>query len=308
MLIITDPVCLLHDTGPHHLENAARLRAVLQELRGQEFSSLSWIGSVEPAEAEDLSLAHDPAYVKAMLDLNPARYPIALDGGDTILSKDSMLAARKAAGAALLATQKVLAGEFKAAFCAIRPPGHHAEYGRPMGFCLFNNIAVAARWALEKGGLKRVAIVDFDIHHGNGSEDIFQGDPRVLYVSSHQMPLFPGTGDPAFQGAGNILNVALAPQSGGEVLRKAYQNRIFPALRNFGPEMLFVSAGFDGHDGDPYAQCRFETRDFTWLSQQLALIAKEQCEGRIVSCLEGGYNPVNLAKDVAAHVQALMAV
>jgi acetoin utilization deacetylase AcuC-like enzyme len=226
---------------------------------------------------------------------------------DTFISSGSLDAAATALGAGLLALEEVALGSVRNAFCAVRPPGHHAEKHRPMGFCLVNTIAVVAREAQRKFGAERVAIVDFDVHHGNGTEDIFQADETVFYGSTHQMPLYPGTGAPGFTGVGNICNAALAPGSGGKEMREAYEDRIFPALEAFRPDFLLISAGFDADYRDPIGGLNWRPEDFAWVTTRLCELADRLCEGRIVSMLEGGYDRQGLATGVAAHVESLMA-
>jgi acetoin utilization deacetylase AcuC-like enzyme len=222
------------------------------------------------------------------------------------MSPGSVEAAKRAVGAAVDATDAVIDGAARNAFCCMRPPGHHAERATAMGFCLFNNVAIAARHARESRGLERVAIVDFDVHHGNGTEDIFQADPTVLYASTHQMPLYPGTGKRSFRGAGNIFNVPLAPGDGSGEFREAIRHVVLPALHDFAPEMVFISAGFDAHVRDPLAQLRLEDDDFAWVTEELLAVAATHAGGRVVSVLEGGYDLTGLARSASVHVRALM--
>lgn len=224
---------------------------------------------------------------------------------DTFLSKNSFDAASSAVGAGLIALRGVLLGEVDNAFCAIRPPGHHAEIDRAMGFCLVNNIAIIAREAQRKFGAERIAIIDFDVHHGNGTQDIFKEDASVFYASTHQMPLFPGTGSRKETGVGNICNVPLPTESGTTEMRDAYNELVFPALKNFSPDVLLISAGFDADARDPLAQLQWGPDDFSWLTGKLMDIADRFCEGRIISMLEGGYDLDGLAEGVAAHVTML---
>ena len=251
------------------------------------------------------SLEHHPEYLDALRMVRPAEGVARIDE-DTFISSGSLDAAATALGAALAALDAVAMGEADNAFCAIRPPGHHAEYEQPMGFCLVNTIAVAAREAQRKYGAERVAIVDFDVHHGNGTQDIFKADPTVFYASSHQMPLFPGTGSPSEHGVGNILNVALPGGSGGETMREVYEGAIIPAVEAFRPDFLLISAGFDADHRDPLAQINWYPEDFSWLTGRLLDIADRCCEGRMVSLLEGGYDRHGLAEGVAAHVSRMM--
>jgi acetoin utilization deacetylase AcuC-like enzyme len=304
--LFTHRDCLLHDTGEGHPECAARLRAVLQALEHPDFVPL--LREQAPlAGAEQLALAHSPAYVEAVLSLRPERGELLALDSDTIVSSHSVDAARRAAGGAVAAVDGVMEGWADAAFVAARPPGHHAEPARAMGFCLFNNAAVAARHARQRWGLGRVAVVDFDVHHGNGTQAMFQRDPGLFYASSHQWPCYPGTGRAEERGvAANIVNMPLAPGSKGAVFREAWERSGLPALRRFAPELLIVSAGFDAHKDDPLAQLRLDETDFAWITEQLLLAAEASCGGRIVSVLEGGYDLAALAASAGAHVRGLM--
>jgi acetoin utilization deacetylase AcuC-like enzyme len=250
-----------------------------------------------------LQRVHADSLLTAILDAEPAGR-IALDP-DTMLSPASAEAALRAAGAGVAAVDAVLAGEVPRAFCAVRPPGHHATGESAMGFCLFNGIAVAAAHALAAHGLARVAIADFDVHHGNGTQAIFAAEPRVLFLSSQQLPLYPGSGHPDERGAGNLHNAALAPGSGGTEFRAAWRERLLPALEAFAPQLLLVSAGFDGHHRDPLAQLQLEAADYAWLTAELVAAAGRHCGGRVVSVLEGGYDLHALAECSVAHVAAL---
>ena len=303
--LITHPACLDHDTGPFHPERPDRLRRVLQALEHPRFSAL--LRDLAPLATEDqLARVHPPEYIRAILDIAPEPgQRINLDA-DTVMSPGSREAALRAAGAAIMAVDAVMQGWARQVFAAVRPPGHHAERDRPMGFCLFANAAIAARHAQEKWGLARVAVVDFDVHHGNGTQDIFQADPTLFYASSHQFPCYPGTGDPSERGVGNIVNAALPPGAGSAQFREAWDLLILPELNRFAPNLLIVSAGFDAHKADPLAQLRLEAADFAWLTTRLMDVARTHCEGRIVSLLEGGYDLDALAESAAAHVSALM--
>ena len=295
-----------HVTPAGHPERAERIRAVESALAAPAFSALLR----RDAGFADLGLAelvHGPNYLEFLRRARPAEGIGRIDE-DTFISSGSLDAASVALGAGLAALDAVALGEVRNAFCAVRPPGHHAEIDRPMGFCLVNSIAVVAREAQRKYGAGRVAIVDFDVHHGNGTEDIFKDDPTVFYASSHQMPLYPGTGDPAFTGVGNICNVALPPGSGGAEMRAAYEERVLPALEAFAPDILLISAGFDAHLLDPLAGLEWRAADFTWVTERLLEVAQRCCDGRAVSMLEGGYDRQGLSEGVAAHVAALMAV
>jgi acetoin utilization deacetylase AcuC-like enzyme len=303
--LFTHRACLDHDPGPGHPERPDRLRAVLAALEAEEFALLAR-ETAPQASAEQLARVHPPAYVEAILGIRPEDgQPTHLDA-DTVMSSGSAEAALRAAGAGVAAVDAVMQGTARRAFCAVRPPGHHAERVHPMGFCLFNNAAIAARHAQATWGLGRVAVVDFDVHHGNGTQDIFQADPSVFYGSSHQMPLYPGTGAPSERGVGNILNVALEAGSGGSEMLAAWQGTIIPALDGFAPELLIISAGFDAHRRDPLAGLALATEDFATLTRALCDAAERSCRGRVVSMLEGGYDLQALAASAAAHVRALM--
>jgi acetoin utilization deacetylase AcuC-like enzyme len=225
---------------------------------------------------------------------------------DTAMSAQSAEAALRAVGAAIAAVDALIAGETQRAFCATRPPGHHATQDTSMGFCLFNNVAVAAAHALEQHGLERVAIADFDVHHGNGTQDIFAAEPRVLYLSSHQSPLYPGTGAVAEHGVGNIVNAPLPPRSGSDVFRAAWTQRLLPALDAFRPELLLISTGFDAHRLDPLADLNLEADDYAWITRELCALADRHAQGRVISLLEGGYSLTALRECSVAHVGALL--
>ena len=294
-----------HATPPGHPERPDRIRAVEEALGAPGFARLLR----RDAPQADLGLAalvHDADYLPALAQTRPAEGIAQIDE-DTFVSARSLEAAASALGAGLAGLEAVLLGEVDNAFCAVRPPGHHAERHRPMGFCLINTIAVVAREAQRKYGAERVAIVDFDVHHGNGTEDIFKADASVFYASSHQMPLYPGTGRPDFTGVGNIVNTALTTGSDGKLMREAYADRILPALEAFHPDLLLLSAGFDADYRDPLAGLNWRPEDFGWLTGRLLDLAGRVCEGRVVSMLEGGYDREGLATGAAAHVAALMA-
>lgn len=305
VLLLTHRACLHHDPGPHHPECPDRLRSVLTALDAGEFVDL--IRDEAPlATEEQLIRVHPENYVAAILGIRPEPDErVALDG-DTIMSWGSAEAALRAAGAAVAAVDAVMKGEFTRAFCATRPPGHHCEPGRPMGFCLFANAAIAARHAQAERGAARVAIVDFDVHHGNGTQACFEADASVFYASSHQWPLYPGTGDVNERGVGNILNVTLPPGADGAAFRAAWVDSIIPALEGFAPDLLVISAGFDAHAADPLAQLRVREADFAFVTEALCGVADRHCGGRVVSLLEGGYDLGALGRSTAAHVRALM--
>ena len=303
-LLYTHPACLEHDPGPYHPESPARLRAVLEALDAPEFARLERREAPEAA-IEDLVRVHPRGFVERLLAAVPANGHRGIDA-DTILSAASGRAALRAAGALVAAVDAVVAGEAHNAFCAVRPPGHHAEPGRAMGFCLFNNIAVGALRAREAHGLARVAVVDFDVHHGNGTQARFAEDASLLYASTHQFPLYPGTGAASETGVGNIVNVPLRPMSGSQEFRLGMTRTILPALDAFRPEMVLISAGFDAHRNDPLAQLALEEADYTWVTEQLMEIARRHAGGRVVAALEGGYDLAALAASAAAHVRVLM--
>jgi acetoin utilization deacetylase AcuC-like enzyme len=304
--LITHPACLGHDPGPGHPECPDRLRAVLAALDGAEFAAL--LRAEAPiATAAELALVHPPVYVAAILKAAPpAGGYVSLDA-DTVMSAGSLEAARRAAGGAILAVDMVMRAETDTAFVATRPPGHHAERAAAMGFCLFANAAIAARHAQRRWGLGRVALLDFDVHHGNGSQDVVAGDASLFYGSSHQYPCYPGTGAERETGAsGNVVNATLPPGSGSAAFRAAWSERILPRLDAFAPEFLIVSAGFDAHLADPLAQLRLTEADFAWITAELSDIARRCCGGRLVSILEGGYDLTALACSAAAHVRTLL--
>jgi acetoin utilization deacetylase AcuC-like enzyme len=305
-LLFTHKACIEHDPGPHHPECPARLRAVLGALEAEEFQLLDR-REAPRAEIDQIARVHDRDHVHAVLDAIPTQGRRALDG-DTHVSPGSGEAALRAAGAACAAVDAVAAGEARNAFCAVRPPGHHAEPAIAMGFCLFNNVAVAAAHARAAHGLKRAAVIDFDVHHGNGTQAMFWDDADFFYASTHQSPLYPGTGSLRERGHfGNVVNAPLAPMAGSAEFRDAMTETILPALRAFAPDMVFVSAGFDAHRADPLAMLNFETEDYGWATAALMAVADECCGGRLVSTLEGGYDLQALAASAAAHVRALMA-
>jgi acetoin utilization deacetylase AcuC-like enzyme len=304
-LLISHAACLGHDPGRGHPESPGRLKAILGALDRPAFSSLQR-REAPRAERDVLARVHDRAYVDHVLASVPKSGHARLDA-DTVLSDGSGEGALRAAGAVVAAIDAVMAGEARNAFCAVRPPGHHAEEATAMGFCLFNNVAVGAAHARARHGLKRVAVVDFDVHHGNGTQSMFERDPDLFFASTHQHPLYPGTGAAEERGVGNIVNVPLAPETGSREFRAAMTGTILPALAAFAPELLLVSAGFDAHEADPLAALRLHEDDYIWATEALARIAAASAGGRLVSTLEGGYNLDALAASAAAHVQTLMA-
>lgn len=297
--VYTHPTCLEHNTGPGHPECRARLEVILKALQNPCFRALEW-KTAPAADRKQLSLVHTEHYIDSTLAAIPRTGYAWLDP-DTVVSPASFEAARHAAGAVCAAVEAVVAGEIDNAFCAIRPPGHHALPSRAMGFCLFNNVAIAARYALEQFNLSRVAIVDFDVHHGNGTQAVFENEPRVMYASTHQFPLYPGTGRAEEIGIGNLINIPLPPGTDGKHFRFAVESRILPALRAFKPQLILVSAGFDAHAKDPLASFLLEEEDFAWISTRLMEFGVP-----LVSSLEGGYHLAALAASVEAHVEALM--
>ncbi len=303
--LFSHPDCLGHVAPPGHAERVERMQAIETALSGTGFAALDR-REAPLAEREDLLRVHPESHIAAIEAAIPTDGWVALDA-DTNVMSGSLTAALRSAGGVCAAVDAVIAGEVANAFCATRPPGHHAEKTTPMGFCLFGNISIAAKRALDVHGLHRVAIMDFDVHHGNGTQDLLWDEPRVLFASTHQMPLYPGSGNPHETGAhGNIMNVPLPPGAGGVQFRKAMEQQILPALEDFAPELLLISAGFDAHSDDPLAQLEFSVEDFAWVTSALCDLADRHCGGRVVSTLEGGYDLDALAASVAAHVQVLM--
>ena len=304
-LLLSHSACLNHLTPPGHPERPDRLRAIESALEAEKFAGL--IREQAPmADIETVALAHPRDYVEAIREASPREGMIGLDG-DTSMSPGSLEAALRAAGGAVMAVDEVIAKKTDNAFVATRPPGHHAETARPMGFCIFNSVAVAARHAQKKHELARVGIVDFDVHHGNGTQEIFWSDPSVMYCSTHQMPLYPGTGAKSERGDhDNIVNAPLRAGDGGEQFREAMETTILPRLEAFGPDLVIISSGFDAHTRDPLGGLNFTEDDFAWATRKLMDLADRRSGGRVVSVLEGGYDLQGLADSVAAHVTALM--
>jgi len=303
LLVLPPESAAPHDPGLGAYDRPELLAAVRRALAGGEFAGLPRLEAPK-ASLESLVAVHDPVYVERLRAASP-RESLSRLGPDVVMSPGTLDAALLAAGGAVLATDAVMQGRARSAFVATRPPGHHALPNEAMGFCFFNNAAIAARHALALGA-ERVAILDFDAHHGNGVQKIFWGEKRVFYASTHQMPLFPGTGAVSEQGEhGNIVNAPLSKGDAGEVFAAAWRERIFPALEAFGPDLLILCAGFDGHKHDPLAGLRLESHDFRALTLRLRDFAEKRCRGRIVSLLEGGYRPEDLEQSVAAHVGAL---
>ena len=303
--LITHPDCLEHITPPGHPERVARLEYILAALDDPSFDALQREKAPLVAD-DDLLRVHPREYIQSILDAAPVEGRTSLDA-DTHMSPGSVTAALRAAGANTKAVDLALGGAVSNAFCAIRPPGHHAETQTAMGFCLFGNVAVAAKYALEHHGLKKVAIVDFDVHHGNGTQDLVEADPRILYISTHQMPLYPGTGAAHETGAANnVMNIPLQPGAGSTTFRTAFSTHIAPTIAGFDPDLILVSAGFDAHVADPLASIELSTEDFSWVTERLCDLADAHCGGRLVSSLEGGYDLDALAESAAAHLKVLM--
>ncbi len=300
--LLTHADCLGHVTPDGHPERVARLEHILHALEALDLDCRT-----APMVADDdLLRVHPEDYIRDIRATRPAEGFAQIDG-DTFMSPGSVDAAYRGAGAVVRAVDLVLSGEVPNAFCAIRPPGHHAETDKAMGFCLFGNAALGAKHALDHHGLARVAVVDFDVHHGNGTQDLLWDEKRALVITSQQMPLWPGSGRPDETGAyDTVLNIPLPPASGGAEMRAAYESQAFPRLRAFKPELIIISAGFDAHQDDPLANLNWSTGDFAWITSELCKIADEVCEGRIVSTLEGGYDLNALAEATRAHVEELM--
>jgi acetoin utilization deacetylase AcuC-like enzyme len=309
-LLLTHPIFLEHDTGPGHPERPDRMRAIDKVLSHELFSPL--VRQEAPLRddvEEQIELAHPRAYIDEIIRRRPEPGGdlVRLDP-DTVLSPGTWEAALRAVGAGLAAVDAVMdkSSGIANVFCQVRPCGHHAETAHAMGFCIFNNVAIAAHYARRKYGAERIAVVDFDVHHGNGTQDIFWNDKDLFLGSTHQMPLYPGTGALGETGVGNICNAPLRPGDGGERFREAMESRILPALKNFGPDLVLISAGFDAHRDDPLANLQLLEDDFAWATRELAEVARRQAGGRLVSMLEGGYNLTGLARSVAVHVRELM--
>ena len=307
----THPDCRKHDMGPGHPERPERLDAIEERLLRSGLGQLLQRREAGPAALADIELAHDSRHVKALHSLSEAlRLGISRGGPsyaqvdpDTALNARTWDAVLCGAGAALAATDAVIAGDLHNAFCAVRPPGHHACHDRAMGFCFFNNVAIAAKYALERHGLQRVAIVDFDVHHGNGTEDIVAGDERILMVGFFQHPFYPEGG--CRSSAPNLLNLPVPAYTSGAAVRELIERAWLPRLESFAPQMIFISAGFDAHREDDLGQLGLVEQDYTWITQTIKDLAQRHAAGRIVSCLEGGYNLSALARSVEAHIRVL---
>jgi len=289
-----------HVTPPGHPEQVARLDAVLGAIKDLDLD----VVDAPMAAEDDLLRGHPKAHLETVRAAVPSEGWRSLDA-DTHMSVGSLEAAYRAAGGAVKAVDLVMAGEASNAFVGMRPPGHHAERETAMGFCFFGNVSVAAKHALEFHGLSRVAIVDFDVHHGNGTQDLVEDDARILFCSSHQMPLYPGTGHAHETGVGNVVNVPLPDGAGSAAFRAAWEAQVFPRLDVFKPELLIISAGFDAHADDPLAGMMLADEDFAWVTERLCDVAETHCGGRVVSCLEGGYDLEALGRSARAHVEVL---
>ena len=301
-LLISHQDCLKHNPGNKHPECRERLSAVLEAVRKlpglMEFKA--------PMATEDqLSLVHPRAYWESIISNEPD-YDLAQLDPDTLMSPGSAAAILRGAGAPCMAVDQLLNGKAANAFCAVRPPGHHAEAEKAMGFCLFNNVAIGAAYALSQPGINRVAIIDFDVHHGNGTQAIFEDAPAVIYISTHQQPLYPGTGHPDEKGINNIYNLVLEPDSGGLEMNTLFNEQLLPTLRSARPDMIFISAGFDAHENDPLAQLNLSSQDYYWMTKSICDVAEDSCSGKVISILEGGYNLEALAESARWHVQALL--
>jgi acetoin utilization deacetylase AcuC-like enzyme len=305
-LIYTHEACFEHRPGPHHPESPERLAAVLQALKTPEFADAVW-RDAPMGSFEQVLQIHTPEYVENVQTLSPQEGYRALDGGDTIMSSGTLDAVMRCVGAACAGVDDVVAGTAGNVFCATRPCGHHAESDRAMGFCVFNQAAIAALHARQRHGIQRVAVVDFDVHHGNGTQNSFYEDADLFYGSCHQSQFYPGTGARHETGvAHNIVNIPLARGCGSATFRAAMNDRMLPALRQFAPELLIISAGFDAHHLDPLGGLQFTDDDYHWITRELLKVADETAGGRVVSVLEGGYSLEGLASGTAAHVRALM--
>jgi acetoin utilization deacetylase AcuC-like enzyme len=300
--LITHPDCVLHEMGEGHPESPQRLKSVLLALESSGLAARLKVVEAPAAEREHLERVHEPEHVELVFSSAPARGYAYLDP-DTSMNPKSLSAALHAAGAVVRATDLVMSGEVSNAFCAVRPPGHHATPDRPMGFCMFNNVAVGAVHALEVHGLERVAVLDFDVHHGNGTEDAFHEDARVMLCSTFQHPYYPYSG--ADSGNAHIINTPLPAMTDGSGFRAAVERDWLPALDRFKPQMVFVSAGFDAHKDDPLAYLKLSDEDYRWVTEKLVEVAERHAKGRVVSTLEGGYNTEALGRCVVEHVRVL---
>ena len=305
--LFTHPACIDHDTGLGHPECSDRLKVVLAALETEQFSLLDR-REAPRADIDQIARVHTRAYIDTVFATIPSSGQAGLDA-DTVVSAGSGEAALRAAGALVAAVDAVMAGEARNAFCAVRPPGHHAESATAMGFCLFNNVAIGAAHARAAHGLGRIAILDFDVHHGNGTQEFCEHDAGLFYASTHQWPLYPGTGDARERGDfNNIVNAPLRAMSGSPEFRHALTKTILPAMDAFAPDLIMISAGFDGHSRDPLAALHLTDDDYAWATRKLGELARKHCNSRIVSTLEGGYNFHALASSCAVHIKELMAL
>ena len=303
--IVTHKDCILHETGINHPESKERLIAVNKSLKAFKSSKIKWFEGQE-IESKYFYEVHTKSYFQDIKKKSPTDEPYRIDA-DTILSKDSLRAALVATGSVCKAVDLVLKGNFRNAFCPIRPPGHHAEPERAMGFCFFNNVAIAANYAKIKYGINKCAVIDFDVHHGNGTQKMFWDKPNMFYASTHQEGIFPGTGFKDETGIkNNIINVPLPAGTDSELFKKSYDDLIIPALNKFAPDIIFVSAGFDAHIDDPLADFRLTNKDFYWITKRLNDFAIKNCKGKLISCLEGGYNIKALSESSLEHVKGLI--
>jgi acetoin utilization deacetylase AcuC-like enzyme len=304
-LLLTHPACLDHLTPPGHPERPDRLRAINQVLGEERFNPLVR-GEAPEGDLDSVALCHGEHYITELRHVAPTSGLVYIDG-DTSMSPGTWEAVMRGVGGAVAATDAIMTGQYNNAFVAVRPPGHHAEKSTPMGFCFFDNAAIAARHAQRKYGIARAAVIDFDVHHGNGTQDIFWSDKTVMYCSTHQMPLFPGTGARGERGEHDtVVNAPLRPEDGSAQFRIAFENAILPELQKFAPELIIISAGFDAHMRDPLASINLRAEDFGWVTNKLMDVADQSAGGRVVSVLEGGYDLQGLSESVAAHVTALM--
>ena len=304
-ILLSHPDCLRHETPAGHPEQVARLKVIAEALSAPDFDTLDR-REAPLATDSDILLCHPQSYLDRIIGTAPSTGSIALDA-DTHMSPGTLTAARRGVGGVLAAVDAVLSGEASNAFVACRPPGHHALADAPMGFCLFGNVAIAARHAVERRGLARVAVVDFDVHHGNGTQALLWNEASAMLFTSQQMPHWPGSGAPSERGGhDNIVNIPLAPGSGSREMRDAYDRQVFSALEAFQPELILISAGFDAHRADPLSDLNWSTEDYAWLTGRLCDVADKVCGGRLVSTLEGGYDLHALAASAAVHVKVLM--
>jgi len=300
--LLTHPDCALHEMGAHHPESPERLRAVLAAIQSAGLARHLQVHEARSATRDELLRVHTAEHVDHIFESAPQSGYASLDP-DTAMNPRSLSAALHAAGAVVQATDLVMAGDIRHAFCAVRPPGHHATPDRPMGFCLFNNVAIGAMHALEAHGLERVAVLDFDVHHGNGTEEAFRDEPRVMLCSTFQHPYYPYSG--ADSGNDHIVNTPLPAMAGSLAFRQAVEREWLPALARFSPQLVFVSAGFDAHREDPLAYLNFEDEDYRWITEELVDVANRHAQGRVVSTLEGGYNTEVLGRCVVEHLKVL---